>query len=249
MIMMAGFDSWESELYHHGILGQKWGRRRWQNEDGSLTPEGIRRYGTRENYERIRNMKKPVRLMSDKELNEQTNRLRKEKELRDLTPHPVRDFLVKGINAYTEAKKQKAEREKASREMRIRELEAQAKVLGAKAQKKTATASIVSNAIGEGRAKKLDAKRAYKGSTIRGAISKLFQQKISKIEMPKHGLEAQAAKNEKILKLLSSEKKLKEMDTDYRYILESSLGEKTKTERKMEAEAKARRQRNHQRKH
>lgn len=34
-----------SELYHHGILGQKWGRRRFQYEDGSLTPEGRKRYG------------------------------------------------------------------------------------------------------------------------------------------------------------------------------------------------------------
>lgn len=31
-------------LYHHGIKGMKWGRRRWQNEDGSLTPAGERRY-------------------------------------------------------------------------------------------------------------------------------------------------------------------------------------------------------------
>lgn len=29
-----------SELYHHGIKGQKWGVRRFQNEDGSLTDEG-----------------------------------------------------------------------------------------------------------------------------------------------------------------------------------------------------------------
>ena len=32
------------ELYHHGILGQKWGIRRYQNEDGSLTEEGKKRY-------------------------------------------------------------------------------------------------------------------------------------------------------------------------------------------------------------
>ena len=33
------------ELYHHGIKGQKWGIRKYQNEDGSLTPEGRERYG------------------------------------------------------------------------------------------------------------------------------------------------------------------------------------------------------------
>ena len=34
-----------STLYHHGIKGQKWGLRRFQNEDGSLTAEGKQRYG------------------------------------------------------------------------------------------------------------------------------------------------------------------------------------------------------------
>lgn len=32
-------------LAHHGIKGQKWGVRRYQNLDGSLTDEGRRRYG------------------------------------------------------------------------------------------------------------------------------------------------------------------------------------------------------------
>ena len=35
----------DDELYHHGIPGQKHGLRRWQNEDGSLTPEGYIHYG------------------------------------------------------------------------------------------------------------------------------------------------------------------------------------------------------------
>ena len=33
-----------TELYHHGILGQRWGIRRYQNKDGTLTPEGRERY-------------------------------------------------------------------------------------------------------------------------------------------------------------------------------------------------------------
>lgn len=32
------------ELYHHGIKGQRWGVRRYQNTDGSLTSKGRTRY-------------------------------------------------------------------------------------------------------------------------------------------------------------------------------------------------------------
>lgn len=43
----------DDELTHHGTKGQKWGIRRYQNKDGSLTPEGRRRYSKdADKYER-----------------------------------------------------------------------------------------------------------------------------------------------------------------------------------------------------
>ncbi len=37
---------YSATLSHHGILGQKWGIRRYQNLDGTLTPAGKERYGS-----------------------------------------------------------------------------------------------------------------------------------------------------------------------------------------------------------
>ena len=50
-------------LEHHGVKGQKWGIRRYQNRDGSLTPEGKARYNQEVTPKRTRKEQKQVRKM------------------------------------------------------------------------------------------------------------------------------------------------------------------------------------------
>ena len=56
----------EYVLMHHGIKGQKWGIRRFQNEDGSLTEAGQKRYTT-EGYESKKTKKLKKAIENDKE--------------------------------------------------------------------------------------------------------------------------------------------------------------------------------------
>lgn len=45
-------------LQHYGVPGQKWGLRRYQNEDGSLTEEGKRHYGYYDRGDGTKDMKR-----------------------------------------------------------------------------------------------------------------------------------------------------------------------------------------------
>ena len=51
-------NTYQAELYHHGIKGQKWGVRRYQNPDGSLTAAGEKRYSTGELRDKMKSAKK-----------------------------------------------------------------------------------------------------------------------------------------------------------------------------------------------
>lgn len=74
---------------HSGIKGMKWGVRRYQNKDGSLTPAGQKRYNRKnaeehEDYTKTHD-KKSIKSMSNQELRDRNNRLQAEKQYRDLT--------------------------------------------------------------------------------------------------------------------------------------------------------------------
>lgn len=51
-------DVGEKFIEHHGILDMKWGRRRFQNPDGTLTPEGKIRYSREKRRQAAKNLKK-----------------------------------------------------------------------------------------------------------------------------------------------------------------------------------------------
>lgn len=78
------------ELYHWGIKGQKWGVRRYQNLDGTLTAAGRKRYGAEgETGEEKpayapKAPKKSAGDYTDEELRAQINRMQMEKQYRDL---------------------------------------------------------------------------------------------------------------------------------------------------------------------
>ncbi len=95
-------------LYHHGAKGMKWGVRRYQNKDGSLTPAGKKRYSSglskrkseddyHADYKKAHD-KKSVKNMSDQELRERNTRLQMEQQYASLTKKKNRG--EKAVKAY-----------------------------------------------------------------------------------------------------------------------------------------------------
>lgn len=63
----------DSKLYHSGVKGMKWGIRRYQNADGTLTEEGRARYGA-DSYQE---MSPSQRANFNKDMTERSDKLKR----------------------------------------------------------------------------------------------------------------------------------------------------------------------------
>lgn len=88
---------YSDELCHHGILGMKWGIRRYQNKDGTLTSAGKRRYNKMSDEELADSLQKDINLQRRK-----TDKLA-------IKGRPIGEYSKKAISEIESAKKKQVE--------------------------------------------------------------------------------------------------------------------------------------------
>ena len=91
------------ELRHHGVLGMKWGVRRYQNPDGSLTPLGKNRFAEVSDDDRLSTKQtKQARKIYQKQKRRVDNLVLRNENKAERTKDPAkREAAIKAAKEYT----------------------------------------------------------------------------------------------------------------------------------------------------
>lgn len=189
---MATFDGWEEQFYGHRLpngpdtlchfrtKGSKNGVRRYQLEDGTWTPLGLRERKAREGWGdrkerreakrqakaerkaqraarveayREERRKANPKYMTDDELRNRIGRLKMEQEYKELSKSPLLKAGEALVKTYFEAKDKQIAREEKKAQMENNRLNAEANLTKAKAQQAEARNEFISQITGASRKK------------------------------------------------------------------------------------------------
>ena len=217
-------------LMHWGILGMKHGQRRYQNRDGTWTAAGLAARRQREGWgdskkkrkaERTiarserhaarkaaraafleKRQKNKLKNLSDDELQKRINRLKMEKEYKELNKNPMVEAGLKLINAYFASKEKKLKRESDKARLEVDRIRAVSELRKAKAAQTQAKNDFLDNSLhGKGYMKaKSDLIQTKAKNTVGGAIRSTLNSIITKEgrnivkEMPDNSIVLKGAK-------------------------------------------------------
>ena len=83
------------ELYHHGILGQRWGVRRFQNKDGSLTSAGKSRAKKHSpNFQRSMHFQRFMQEFMQEQMDRQMNDVIRDQQIMNLGQQTLDNLIM-----------------------------------------------------------------------------------------------------------------------------------------------------------
>lgn len=106
------------EIYHHGIIGQKWGVRRFQNSDGSYTAAGKARYGIDSNGKMSKEGKTQEKI--DRKYNRIVSKSAKAYSEAKRKANEGNDFGFTAADSYVRGKRKEAKANKYAKEHELK---------------------------------------------------------------------------------------------------------------------------------
>lgn len=237
----------DGELYHWGIKGMRWGQRRYQNKDGSLTPAGKKRYKSTEEElkarEKVIKNKERVRAMQAKQAAKKAELDAREAALND---GPKKKTLKETLQERKEAKAAKkaakagaidTSKQKSIKDMTDDELRAYTSRM--QLEKSYLDAQRNLDAVTP---KKVNKGKEFVENLMRDVVaptaSKVGKEWLEKVAMEKLGLNKKEVDTlgelEKTWKKLDYEQKIDKLRNPDKYLSEEDKTKRYDRERKIE---------------